>query len=418
MLMLLPLIVTLGGGFLLCKLRCFFIFHPIKTAKATVEVFKHKESFLSLTLALAGTLGVGNIVGVAVGIILGGPGSVLWLIISSLFASVLKYSESTLACDCGSQGMMSVISRVFPRGSFARFYALLCLLLSLSIGASLQTNSVVTSLDCVFVERGKVVPIFFATIIVLLIKIGQNHVKKLTSIIIPMATIAYIIVCSATIFSRFSEITRVFSMILSSAFDCRGAFGGALGFISGAAVREGYARGLLSNEAGSGTSALSHSDTQYLHPTTAGVVGVCEVIFDTVILCPLTAFSILLTVPDTSSYTTGMSLVIDSIGSTTAFSTPILLVCISAFAISTVVCWYSYGSICFSYLFRRGKAVYSACFIAAILFSSYFDDVFLICITDYILLALTSVSVSAIIKNSDRLVSLSEQAGFFNSRRR
>ena len=150
MLMLLPLIVTLGGGYLLCKLRCFFIFHPLKTVKATIKVFKHKESFLSLSLALAGTLGVGNIVGVAVGIIIGGAGSVFWLVVSSLFASVLKYSESTLACDSGHHGMMSAISRTFSHDRLAHLYAFLCLLLSLSMGASLQTNSVISSFNFAF----------------------------------------------------------------------------------------------------------------------------------------------------------------------------------------------------------------------------------------------------------------------------
>ena len=107
---LLPLVITLGGFYLLVRLRIFFLRHPILTLKRILISVKSRDSRRALALALAGTLGVGNIVGVAVGIMVGGAGSVFWMLVSSIFASVLKYSESAIASDAKSKnGMISVI---------------------------------------------------------------------------------------------------------------------------------------------------------------------------------------------------------------------------------------------------------------------------------------------------------------------
>ena len=144
---LLPVLIISGGLFVIVRLRAFFVFHPIRTVKATLTALGSREARTSLFLALAGTLGIGNIVGVAVGIATGGAGSVFWLIVSAVFASALKYAESPLASDMhavASDGMMSVIRISFSRFGrpLSRMYALACVLLSLVMGAALQSSGV------------------------------------------------------------------------------------------------------------------------------------------------------------------------------------------------------------------------------------------------------------------------------------
>lgn len=421
MLNVLPVIVTLGGAYLLFKLRFFFLRHPLKTVKYIINALKEKETRSSLALALAGTLGVGNIVGVAVGIITGGAGSVFWLLVSSIFAATLKYAESTLSQDGRAKGMMGVISVAFCKHGriIASTYAALCILLSFFMGSALQTNSVISSF-----EFALSVPVWYGaipfTILVGLVAWrGADSVKSIASFVIPIATAIYVFLCSAVIFSSFSRIYDVLNDIVCSVFYSESMIGGALGFLTGTALREGYSRGLLSNEAGAGTSSLAHTDVLYSHPTVGGLIGMCEVIFDTVILCMITALSILLSIPDASEYDTGISLVLDSIGAVYGdFSRVLLMACIFAFAFSTVICWYAYGTRCVSFLFGGGRKIYTVFFIASMILGVVVTDIALIAVTDYILLFLTVICVLSVIKRSDRLCDLSEQTGLLIVRRR
>ena len=120
---LLPIMITVFGFYMLVKLRFFFIIHPIKTAKKMLPLFRDKRSRTSLFLALAGTLGVGNIVGVAYGISVGGAGSVFWLFASGIFAAIIKYAEVLLCVDNmhssdGQGGMMYLLRSGFTHGRF------------------------------------------------------------------------------------------------------------------------------------------------------------------------------------------------------------------------------------------------------------------------------------------------------------
>ena len=142
---LLPVLVSFAGLFLLIKLRFFFILHPIKTLREFSLGLKDREARRSLFLALAGTLGVGNIFGVAAGIMIGGEGSLFWLFVSSLFSAVIKYAEVLLVFDgeTKSDGMAGLISRTFSRGkAFSILYAGLTVAVSLTMGAIMQTSAV------------------------------------------------------------------------------------------------------------------------------------------------------------------------------------------------------------------------------------------------------------------------------------
>ncbi|MBQ8689929.1 MAG: alanine:cation symporter family protein [Clostridia bacterium] len=418
---LLPIIVTLGGAFFLFKLRFFFFLHPIRIARATRAALSSREARRSLFLALAGTLGVGNIVGVAVGITVGGAGSVLWLLVSSLFASVLKYAESTLASDMRRSdggGMLPVISATFGKGgkTASVIYAILCVALSFVMGAALQTASVVTSAtEALSVPAATVAAVFTAAVFLVIAR-GAEKIERFTAIIMPITTALYIVLCLATVVSNMSRIPAVISSIFASALSLDGIRGGIFATVAAVSVREGFCRGLLSNEAGAGTSAFAHS-AKVRVPTDAGLLGMCEVFFDTVVLCMLTAISILLTVDNPAEYTTGMSLVLDSVGSIFgSLSRHLVVLAVTAFAFSTVICWYFYGSRAMYSASARLKHLYTALFLFSVFFGGMINDVLLVHLTDFILLALTAITVLTLIKNSDRLCHLSECSGLINPR--
>lgn len=412
---LLPIVITVGGIFVIVRLRAFFILHPIRTCRAILSSLESHEARSSLFLALAGTLGIGNIVGVAVGIAVGGAGSVFWLLVSALFACALKYAESSLSADmhtASSDGMMSVLASSFPRRgrALSATYALACLVLSLVMGAALQSSGVISS-AVHFSVSPLAVGLIFALAVLAVIICGAERVGKFTSLIIPVTTVLYVFLALVTIFSVPSRIPGAVADVFRSAFSPTAATGGAVGFFTSRALREGFSRGLLSNEAGAGTSSLAHSRLAH-DPASAGLLGMCEVFFDTVLLCPLTALAILVTVPDPASYTSGASLVLASIGATLGgCSAYLVFICMASFAFSTVICWYCYGSRCLSFLGIRGGIPYLSVYLASTLFGVFITDRVLIAVTDHVLLLLCTLTVFAIMKNSDRLVRLSENYG-------
>ncbi len=416
----LPLLITLGGGYLLFKLRLFFIFHPVKTAKLFLSSFKRdrKKSVESLSLALAGTLGVGNISGVAMGLILGGAGSVFWLFVSSLFSSVLKYSETVLSIDLLKKGkgggMMRLIGESYKRagGALSALYAYFCVLLSFTMGSAMQANAIADSAgECGIPPLAVAVFLFVLTSIVIA-RLGRG-MEKATAIIIPLTTVVYIMLSFWVIFSNISKLPGVIKLIFDSAFTPESAGGGIMGFLLSKRISEGYARGILSNEAGAGTSSLAHIKNTEADPVSQGLLGMCEVFFDTTLLCMLSALSILLTVSDFSSFSNGMSLIISAFSSVLfGASEYVLLLLVFLFAFSTVLCWYYYGKSCFLFAFKGFKApVFEALFLLSVFIGAFFESLFILAAVDLLLLALVILSLGATLKSSDRIKHLSEQSG-------
>ena len=411
---LLPLFVTAAGTFFLIKLRFFFIVHPIKTAKKLRCAVSDRESRRALSLALAGTLGVGNIVGVAFGISVGGAGALFWLLISGIFSGVIKYAESSLAadkkCECGG-GMMYVLFASFRRvGRFLGvIYAVLCLFLSLTMGSALQSQSAILGVREV-VELPEYILAFVFAVAVLVTVIGKSEkIEKATAKIIPASTIIYIFLSFGVIILNISSLPRVLERIFREAFSFKSFGGGVSSFIAVRAIREGYARGLLSNEAGAGTSSMAQSKSN-LKAAEVGLLGITEVFFDTVLLCTLTGLAVLLSGAD-SSQSSGMGIVIDAV-TRIPFGKATVTILICAFAYSTVICWYYYGCSCIRFLFGKAR---DASFTAVFIFSVYIGFVIptslLIYASDVLLFCMSILTLLALIKNSERIVFLSEQYG-------
>lgn len=431
LLSLLPILIVFSGAYLSLKLKFFFIKHPIRTLKFTFCDQNKRKRLLSLMLALAGTLGVGNISGVAIGLAIGGAGSVFWLIFSALFSSCIKYAEVFVSYKFGGVGMISVIDSSFKHcGRFlAYIYAVIAVMLSFSMGSFFQARAIAESasntscFDLRFL--GALITFFIASVCIF----GTNRIKGAVAFIIPIATIIYTGMCLFVIFANSDQLIGVVFEVFHSAFSFKSASGGILGFIVSSGMKEGFARGLLSNEAGAGTSSFSHTshieeaNTTYSaikrhknretceyeasqrHPSDtdckiAGIFGILEVVFDTLLLCPLTAFAILLGY-DGEKFNGSvfeLSAIFEKhIGE---IAPHLLLYSIIFFAVSTTLCWYYYGKTALSFV-SKGK--FTFCYSALFFFSFYVamqtEIPHILFITDTSLFILSVISLSAVIKN-------------------
>lgn len=410
----LPILVVGVGFYLLIKTRFFFILQPKRTARSVVSALKKPSSRRCFWLALAGTLGVGNIFGVAAGIMVGGAGSVFWLLVSALFSMIIKYAEALLSFDSlteGTPGMHRVIERVFSKAgkSLASLYCIACLLLSFFMGASMQGAAVAQAAESSLgIDFGLCLAVFSALVIFGALW-GDKIIEKITSYTIPMTTIIYILLSFLVIFINFRSLPQVLLSIVSSAFSPSAVGGGMLSFIFSRAFYEGFARGTLSNEAGCGTSSFAHTRASESTPKEAGLFGMCEVFFDTVVICPLTALVILLSVGDTSIYESPMELVYSAfVSSLGGWSGVLLLLSVFTFAYSTAVCWFSYGSECTEYILGRKTPLFIPVFAIFLIFGGLIKASVIIALTDTVILILSLITLTAIIKKRERIRALTK----------
>ncbi len=309
-----------------------------------------RSPFSSLCLALAGTLGVGNISGVAAAITVGGPGAVFWIWVSAIVSAVLKFAETVLALCyrerdadgnfCG--GAHLYIKKGLNAPAMAVFFCITCILTSFTMGSITQTKAaadgVFTALNISPLACGAV---FFVAILYLSIR-GSEKISAFTLKLIPPLCLAYVILSLTVIFIFRDNVLYVTSVIFSEAFTPRAGVGGLLGFLSSPAMRYGVTRGIMSNEAGCGTAPFAHARAETDSPVRQGVYGIIEVLCDTLILCTLTAYVVLLSGAPFSGGAT--ELAINSFAS--ALGEPVkafLGISIFLFALGSVVGWSFYG---------------------------------------------------------------------------
>ena len=415
----LPLLIFGTGLYLLFKLRFFFVLHPLRSFGLAINKLKDERTRHSLFLALAGTLGVGNIFGVAVGIILGGAGSVFWLLFSSLFSSVLKYSEVALAQHChddrrvGPAFTGAIKSAFLRHGSlFSAIYSMCTLILALVMGGAMQSRAATGVSAEYFGVPHILVSLVLCTLLFIAVVGGRERISRVTSVIVPLSTVIYLLISIIAVSKNIDRISEVIALIFDSAFSADSAAGGILAFLFSSSVREGFSRGMLSNEAGAGTSSSAHICDKDATPGVSGLMGIIEVFFDTVLLCTLTAFVILTSDAYGSSHD-GIILVYRSFeASLGSFSGLPLSLSVFIFAYSTVICWYYYGYEAAHALFgSAGKRLFLPVFIVFCLFGYTLSDFPLVVTTDLTMLVLSCICCFTLIKSSDRIKALSEQSG-------
>ena len=374
-----PLLIA-AGLFFCFKLRFFWFAHPKKLFSALFSKSGTNgvPPLRAMTLALSGTLGVGNIIGVASAIAVGGFGAVFWMWISAVCAAVLKYAEIVLSLEhrrecCGERfggAPYYIMDFLHGKGFFRAgavisvFFAAVCTAEVLSTGCGIQINAAASALEESFGIPPIAVGTVAAALTVYAVSGGAERTSKLTAAVIPALSLFYIAVSFAVLFARADALPRVFSLILSDAFDFESAAGGALGFIFCRAVRVGSMRGLLSNEAGCGTSPLAHASSSAESSAEQGVLGILEVLFDTVFLCTLTAAVIIISYEDACVFAAEpikMALCAYSSVLGEWIEAPLSLA-VAIFGISTVICCAHYARECVFFIFKkRTKAVSRAC---------------------------------------------------------
>lgn len=361
-------VLFICGALLLVRLRGFPFTAPIKVIKG-LKSGDMLSSFKAMTLALAGTLGVGNIVGVATAIHLGGAGAVFWMLVSALAAMVIKYAEIYLAIlyrKNGKGGAMYYIRDGMGKPILAGIFSILCIIASFTVGNMIQVNAVAQSFESELGVKPVVTGIIIALFSFLVIYKGVESISAFTLRMIPALSVGFIIVSVWVIAANYSLVPSVIGQIFTDAFKTDSAAGGIVGFLTSSALRYGVMRGIGSNEAGCGTAPTAHATAKTDSPEKQGLWGIFEVFVDTVLLCTITALVILLYPHNIPRYD-GMVLAIKSyegfFGEAAGY---ILAVAIFFFALSTVICW-SYYAIESVHYFTQ-KEIYKKAYIVVYCF--------------------------------------------------
>jgi AGCS family alanine or glycine:cation symporter len=347
--------------------------------------------FQALATAVSGTVGLGNIAGVAVAIGLGGPGATFWMIVCGLLGMSTKFVECTLGVkyrDVGPDGTvyggpMYYLSKGLKELGFATFgkflailFAVLCVGASFGGGNAFQSNQAAVQIASVFNlhggATGVIIGVVLAAVVGIVIIGGIKRIASITEKIVPFMAGLYIIASLIIIFANFSDIGFAFSLIIDGAFTPMAGLGGLVGVLI-----VGFQRAAFSNEAGAGSAAIAHSAVRTKYPASEGVVALLEPFIDTVVICTMTALVIIffnINGTDAQSvfnYTAehGSSVILNSNGNTIngvdltsmAFNSVIphfsyvLTIAIVLFAFSTMISWSYYGLQSWKYLFGKGK---------------------------------------------------------------
>ena len=328
--------------------------------------------FQAVCTALASTVGTGNIAGVAGAIAIGGPGAVFWMWISALLGMCTKFAEVILAVhfreknDHGDWvgGPMYYIKNGLGKNWkwMASAYALLGVLTVFGTGNATQVNTIVAAIDSALLSYNVVnstqlsmvnliIGIIIAFTVALVLLGGIKRIGKVAETLVPFMALLYIILGLGVIFLNISNVPAVFASIFYGAFNPSAVTGGIVGTMF-TSMTKGVSRGIFSNEAGLGTGSIAHATSDTKEPVAQGLFGIFEVFVDTIIVCTLTATTILVSgAPITYGQAAGAELTISGFvttyGNWVTLFTAVAMVC---FAFSTILGWGLYGTRCLEFL--------------------------------------------------------------------
>ena len=327
--------------------------------------------FQALSTAISGTVGLGNIAGVAVAVTIGGPGATFWMILAGFLGMSLKFCECTLGVKYRkinedgsvSGGPMHYLSRGLEEKGMASFGKLLAIFFSICcIGGALgggnmfQANQsfqqfvAVTGGDAsFFADKGWLFGLILAIILGVVIIGGIKSIAKVTSKLVPLMAIIYLFAGLVIIICNFTDIPNAILRIISEAFAPTAVAGGALG-----ALIIGFQRAAFSNEAGLGSAPIAHSAVKSDIPVTEGIVSLLEPFIDTIIICTVTALVIIISgAYDEQSVSGAKGIALTSIAfeKTIPWFPYVLALAAILFAFSTMIAWSYYGLKSWTYLF-------------------------------------------------------------------
>ena len=341
--------------------------------------------FQALATAVSGTVGLGNIAGVAVAIAIGGPGATFWMIICGLIGMSTKFVECTLGVkyrDVGPDGTIYGGPMYYLRkgladskmGMLGKFlgglFAVLCVGASFGGGNAFQSNQATQQISSLLGLQGGATGVIIGVILAVLVGIviigGIKRIANITEKIVPFMAGIYVVASLIIILANYSHVGEAFGLIFSGAFSPDAGLGGVLGVLI-----IGFQRAAFSNEAGAGSAAIAHSAVRTKFPASEGIVALLEPFIDTIVICTMTALVIIFFNMD-GQFTyggEGGNVVLSATGQTVggvdltslAFDAVIphfsivLTIAIILFAFSTMISWSYYGLQSWKYLFGRGK---------------------------------------------------------------
>lgn len=325
--------------------------------------------FQAVSTAIGGSVGVGNIGGVATAIAIGGPGAVLWMWITALLSMMTKTVEVTLSVyyrntdEKGDPygGPTYYMEKGLGEEKNFKFWKVPAILFGFGIFTTffitLQNYTISESLSSTFNIGMIPASLLFLTVIYIIIYGGIKRVGEIASKLVPFMCIFYVLAGLFIIFKNYTEIIPSFALIFNSAFSGMAAVGGFTGAVIAQVIRMGVARAVYSNEAGWGTSPMIHSTAKTSHPIKQGMWGTVEVFVDTMIVCTITALTIIIT-GAWSSGLDGATLTLSAfeigIGQ---FGRYIITISIFLFGITTSTGWYTYYEILLRHMFNNEKKI-------------------------------------------------------------
>ena len=367
------LILILGTGiFLSLGLKGFTLTY---IAVAFKQLFSKEEdsssgeisSFQSLTTALSATVGTGNIAGVATAIFVGGPGAIFWMWVSAVFGMATKFAEAFLAIKYREKnelgetigGPMYYIKNGLTSKFivFAYLFATAGMIAALGIGNGVQVNSVSQVINNEFGFSTFSIGIVIAILVALVILGGIKSIGNITSKLVPVMSLVYILGGLLIIILNANQVGYVFNLIVTSAFTTTAATGGFAGATVWMALRYGVARGVFSNEAGLGSSPIAHAAAKTNNPVKQGMISMLEPLIDTLIVCTITAFVILMS-DQWVGEINGAVLTVASFENLLANGKYIVIFGLILFSFSTIIGWSYYGEKCVEFLFGSGVIIY------------------------------------------------------------
>ena len=306
------------------------------------------SSFGAVVVALAAMVGTGNIVGVAAAVSTGGPGALFWMMVCAFFAMATKYAEAVLAVKYREQnaageyvgGPMYVLKNGLNFKKWAIVFAAATALMGFA-DALIQTNSLAAIYHSVFNAPAGLTTGFLILLTAAVILGGVKKIAAVCKYLVPVMAILYMVLCLIIIILHFEKIPWAIVCIFKSAFSGTAIVGGAIGITLREAVRYGVARGVLSNEAGSGSGAIAAAAAQTPNSVRQGLVSATTVFWDTLVLCLLSGVTVVIAGDWQSGTLFGAELAQNAFASLPAGSY-LLVASLSLFAFSTLVGWSYY----------------------------------------------------------------------------
>lgn len=395
-----PMLVLLSAFHLYFTVHTHFVQKDLKTGlRSSVGLSGSVNSqkttgFMALSTTLAATLGTGNIIGVSSAICLGGPGALFWCFLTGVFGMATSYAECFLsvrhrirnADGTYTGGPMVVLERALHFKILAKIYAAAVIFAAVAMSCSTQSRAFADAAVSLGLPRIPV-GIALALAVGLVIVGGATRIHRFCTRLVPVMGGIFLFCCLFILFRNIVFLPAAIRLMLRSAFSLRAVTAGTLSGSLANALRYGITRGLFTNEAGLGTSAIAAADADTASPRTQALISMTATFWDTIVLCAVTGLCILTTAlaaPETLSAFSMNDLTSAAFLRLSPGGPALLSLCLMAFAFATLTGWSYFGEKATLYLVgTRGLYLYKTCYIVMIFLGTILSAGFLWELTDF-----------------------------------